>query len=123
MFFSVRNTIKIAGKVYKPCICYEVTSILELTVNKLVAEEKADTHKKYVYFCNGKVVEAEEEKTEKKCSNCDNNLGKEVCTGNSKNELIDTTGELKCWEKKQKKTKKEVEEEISSPEEIANEGF
>ena len=64
MFFSVRNTIKIAGKVYKPCICYEVTDMLELTVNKLVAEEKADMYKKYVYFCNGKVVEAKEEKAE-----------------------------------------------------------
>ena len=64
MFFSVNNTIKIAGKVYKPCICYKVTNTLELTVNKLVAEGKAELHKDYAYFCNGKIVEAKEEKAE-----------------------------------------------------------
>jgi hypothetical protein len=100
MFFSVNNTIKIAGKVYKPCICYKVTNTLELTVNKLVAEGKAELHKDYVYFCNGKIVEK-----------------KEVVKEN----LTTDTG------KKAKKGKKEVEEEIPSPEEIADnldsEGF
>lgn len=100
MFFSVNNTIKIAGKVYKPCICYKVTNILELTVNKLVAEGKAELHKDYVYFSNGKVIEKKE-------------VAKENLT-------TDTV-------KKAKKGKKEVEEEIPSPEEIADnlddEGF
>lgn len=102
MFFSVKASIKIAGKVYKPCICYKVTDILELTINKLVAEGKAETHKDYVYFCNGKIMEKKEEVKEKLTS--------------------DTS-------KKSKKAKKEVtvNEDIPSPEEIAdnldNEGF
>lgn len=102
MFFSVKTSIKIAGKVYKPCICYKVTSILELTINKLVAEGKAEIHKDYVYFCNGKITEKKEEAKEKLTS--------------------DTS-------KKSKKVKKEVtvNEDIPSPEEIAdnldNEGF
>ncbi len=100
MFFSVRNTIKIAGKVYKPCICYKVTNTLELTVNKLVAEGKAELYKDYVYFCNGKIVEKKEA---------------------VKESLTTDTG------KKAKKVKKEVEEDIPSPEEIADnldsEGF
>lgn len=102
MFFSVRNTIKIAGKVYKPCICYEVTNMLELTVNKLVAEGKADIHEKYAYFCNGKVVEAKEEKTEKSKS-------AEKSKKIKKDKKAETPSEIK-------------EEDIPSPEEIA-EGF
>lgn len=102
MFFSVRNTIKIAGKVYKPCICYEVTNTLALTVDKLVAEGKADVHKEYTYFCNGKVVEEKKEATE------------------------ETKSATKV--KNSKKEKKEVPAEtIPSPEEIADnldcEGF
>ena len=99
MFFSVNNTIKIAGKVYKPCICYEVTNMLELTINKLVAEEKADLYEKYVYFCNGKVVEAKNEKVE--------------------------PVEKSKKAKKDKKTENPLEtkeEDVPSPEEIA-EGF
>lgn len=69
MFFSVKVPIKIAGKAYKPCICYEVTSYLELTVDKLVKEGKADIYNKPVFFCNGKLVEekiVKEEKTVEK---------------------------------------------------------
>ena len=36
----------------------------------------------------------------KKCENCKNYLENGICTGNSKNELVDTTGELKCYEEK-----------------------
>ena len=35
MFFSVNESIKIGGKPFKPCICYEVTPYLERTVAKL----------------------------------------------------------------------------------------
>lgn len=99
MFFSVKTSIKIAGKVYKPCICYKVTDILELTINKLVAEGKAEIHKDYVYFCNGKVVEAKEEKTEPA----------EQLKKAKKGKKAETHTETK-------------EEDIPSPEEIA-EGF
>ena len=103
MFFSVRNTIKIAGKVYKPCICYEVNNTLALTVDKLVAEGKADVHEEYAYFCNGKVVEEKKEAIEEAKP-----------ATKAKNE------------KKEKKVPQvdTVEEDIPSPEEIANnEGF
>lgn len=102
MFFSVKTSIKIAGKVYKPCICYKVTDMLELTVNKLVAESKAETHKDYVYFCNGKVVEAKEEKTERA-------EPAEKSKKTKKDKKVETPSETK-------------EECIPSPEEIA-EGF
>ena len=56
MFFSVKRPMKILGKTYVPCICYEVTKFLEATVNKLVAEEKAVTYETGVGFMNGKVL-------------------------------------------------------------------
>lgn len=118
MFFSVKTTLKIAGKVYSPCICYEAKEVLIPTIEKLSNEGKAVIHSNKVFFQNGKILK-------KDCSICDNNLGKGVCAGNSKNGLVDTTGELKCFEKKRKKAKKEEVvplEEIPSPEEIA-EGF
>ena len=66
MFFSVKNPIKIGGKLYKPCICYELTAHLELTIEKLVKEDKVSLYENKVFFCNGKLVKAEEKKTEKK---------------------------------------------------------
>ena len=32
MFFSVKHSISIGGKVYMPCVCYDLTKVLELTV-------------------------------------------------------------------------------------------
>lgn len=58
MFFSVKAPIKIAGKVFQPCICYEVTKVIELNVEKLVAEGKAVKYEERVFFQNGKVIEA-----------------------------------------------------------------
>jgi hypothetical protein len=57
MFFVVKNAISIGGKPFKPCICYEVTPYLELTVNKLVKEGKVDLFENRVFFQNGKVLE------------------------------------------------------------------
>lgn len=56
MFFSVKRPMKILGKTYVPCVCYEVTKFLEATVNKLVSEEKAVTYETGVGFMNGKVL-------------------------------------------------------------------
>ena len=97
MFFSVKSSIKIAGKVYSPCICYEAKEVLAPTIEKLAKDGKARIHEERVYFQNGKILE------------------KKVVV-----------------EEKPKKTKKEkavpavdtVEEDIPSPEEIAdNEDF
>lgn len=64
MFFSVKTSIKIAGKVYSPCICYEAKEALIPTIEKLVADGKAYSFKERVYFQNGKVLEKKEEKNE-----------------------------------------------------------
>ena len=89
MFFSVKSSVKIAGKVYTPCVCYALPDVLKATVEKMVAEGKAYIYDHKVAFQNGKVLE------------------KEV-------KLV--------TDKKSKKGKKEEtkEEEIPSPEEIAD---
>ena len=127
MFFSVKQPIRIAGKDYIPCVCYPLPRFLEYTVEDLQKKGKATTYDKMVFFRNGKLVEKPAEKVENKCDECDNNLGKGACTGNSKNGMVDTTGELKCFEKKSKKKKEAPveepapeEEPIPSPEEIAD---
>lgn len=73
MFFSVKKMIKIGGKVYKPCICYEVTRALELTLQKLTSAGKAVIYDERVFFQNGKIIKTEamlkaEKKAEKKAS-------------------------------------------------------
>lgn len=57
MFFSVKHSIRIAGKVYMPCICYNLTKFLELTVKDLEKRGKATIHDKMVFFQNGKIIE------------------------------------------------------------------
>ena len=57
MFFSVKHSIRIAGKVYIPCICYNLTKFLELTVKDLEKQGKVTIHDKMVFFQNGKIIE------------------------------------------------------------------
>ena len=56
MFFSVKSATKIAGKSYKPCICYPVTKFLEETVKKLSSTGKAVIYPERVFFQNGKLL-------------------------------------------------------------------
>lgn len=74
MFFSVKTPMKIAGKVYLPCICYPLSRFLEHTVDYLVKKDKAVKYDEMVFFQNGKVLptqkelkakEKEEKKTKK----------------------------------------------------------
>lgn len=65
MFFSVKKAIKLNGKLYIPCVCYEVTKELEATVNKLVTEEKAYKFESRVFFQNGKVLPSLKERENK----------------------------------------------------------
>jgi hypothetical protein len=131
MFFSVKYSVKIAGKVYSPCICYALPETLRPTIEKLIKEGKAYTYDHKVFFQNGKVLEKKESKKTDSCEECDNSLGNGKCLGSSKNGLVDTTGEHKCFEKKGKKEKKvpraDTVVDIPSPEEIADnldsEGF
>lgn len=57
MFFSVKHSIRIGGKVYMPCICYELTKVLELTIKDLEKQGKATIHNKMVFFQNGTIIE------------------------------------------------------------------
>ena len=72
MFFSVKSAVKLAGKVYVPCICYPLPDVLAPTVEKMVKEERAYIYDHKVAFQNGKVlvkkVEEAEVKAEKKPS-------------------------------------------------------
>lgn len=93
MFFSVKSSVKIAGKVYTPCVCYPVTDFLKATVDKMAKEDKAFLYEDRVFFQNGKVIEKKAVEAKP----------------------VET--------KKTKKAKKEViegEEEIPSPQEIAD---
>lgn len=57
MFFSVKVPVKIGGKAYKTCICYDLTETLKSTVEKLVEAGKAEIYSELKFFCNGKIVE------------------------------------------------------------------
>ena len=92
MFFSVKSAVKIAGKVYTPCVCYSLPDFLRATIEKMVKEEKAYIYDHKVAFQNGKVLEKKVE-------------AKSVETKKSK---------------KDKKEEIKKEEEIPSPEEIAD---
>lgn len=96
MFFSVKSPVKIAGKVYTPCICYALPDILLPTVDKMVAEGRAYKFENKVFFQNGKVIEKKEEKP-----------------------VADKPKKEKKA-KKEAEVKSEVESEIASPEEIAD---
>ena len=105
MFFSVKTSIKIADKVYSPCICYEAKEALIPTIEKLVADGKAYSFKERVYFQNGRVLVKKAEPKQ-----------------------ADSYEEPKRFEKKGKKEKKvpqaDTVVDIPSPEEIAdNEDF
>lgn len=56
MYFSVKSSVKIAGKVYTPCICYPLSEFLTPTINKMVEEGKAVIYKDKVFFQNGRVL-------------------------------------------------------------------
>ena len=57
MFFSVKVPMKIGGKAFHTCICYDLTEALKTTVEKLASEGKAEIYKEQKFFCNGKLVE------------------------------------------------------------------
>lgn len=60
MFFSVKTPVRIAGKVYMPCICYSLVRNLESTIKRLEEKGKAVIHADAVFFQNGKIIEGKE---------------------------------------------------------------
>lgn len=91
MFFSVKSAVKIAGKVYIPCICYPLSDFLKATIEKMEKEERAYIYDCKVAFQNGRVL-------------------KKVKAKPAETKKI----------KKAKKEEIKEEEEIPSPEEIAD---
>ena len=65
MYFSVRKYIKIAGKTYTPCVCYDLPNELVATVEKLQSEGKATIYTEPVGFMNGKILRKEVKKVVK----------------------------------------------------------
>lgn len=57
MFFSVKVPMKIGGKSFHTCICYDLTETLKSTVERLAEEGKAVIYSEPKFFCNGKIVE------------------------------------------------------------------
>lgn len=95
MFFSVIKPIRIGGRVYRPCICYEIASYLRSTVEKLEKEGTVKVYSEKVYFCNGKIVP------------------KQVA-------IKENVTTEKTKKNKKEKVAEEVKEEVLSPEEIAD---
>lgn len=62
MFFSVRKNYRIGGRLYQPCICYELTRELEDTIKGLVTKGTARLYNERVFFQNGNVLQAVPEK-------------------------------------------------------------
>lgn len=64
MYFSVLRDIKIAGKVYRPCVSYPVKPELKATVESLVLRGKAVLRDEDLRFANGAPVYPGKEKKE-----------------------------------------------------------
>lgn len=65
MFFSVKSSTKILGKVYTPCVCYQATEVLVPTIEKMAKEGKAYIYENRVSFQNGKLLVKNVAKEEK----------------------------------------------------------
>lgn len=63
-YFSVRKPIRIAGKTYIPCICYEGTRFLERTIQELEKKGKACIYDHRVFFQSGRLLVKKDEKKE-----------------------------------------------------------
>lgn len=66
MFFSVKKSMLIGGKVYYPCICYVLSSALEETIFYLKNKGQAEIYPIKVHFQNGKVIEDLDKITKRK---------------------------------------------------------
>ena len=65
MYFSVRTSLSIAGKVYTPCVCYKAPDALIPTIEKLTKEGKACIYDHRVSFQNGKILASVKEREAK----------------------------------------------------------
>ena len=66
MFFSVRKSVRIGGRLFIPCVCYEGGRVYEKPVQDLVDKGLAVIWPQRVFFQNGSVIERSAPK--KECS-------------------------------------------------------
>ncbi len=94
MFFSVKTALKIAGKVYIPCVCYPLPEVLAPTIDKLVGENKAVKYEEHVFFQNGAVIKTEKmlKEEKKEAKKVERKTKKEVTA--EKKEEVDLLKEL-----------------------------
>lgn len=60
MFFTVKKNIKVAGKYYRPCVCYELPQYLLPTIRDLEEKGTATITEEPVFFQNGTQIDSEE---------------------------------------------------------------
>ena len=56
MYFIVKRSLKIGGKLYKPCICYPMGERMLPTIKELKESGLTDYFEKPVFFQNGKLL-------------------------------------------------------------------
>jgi hypothetical protein len=66
MFFTVKKNLKIGGKYFRPCICYDLPQFMLLTVRKLEAQGDAEITEEPVFFQNGAKIDPKELKRKEK---------------------------------------------------------
>ena len=96
MYFSVKNQVKIGGKVYKTCICYKTeNTVIMNTIENLAKKDLAVIYDEKRYFCNGKLVKtsAEKEAEEKAKKKAERKAKKEAVEEKAEIVLEDTTEE------------------------------
>lgn len=79
MFFTTKKNIKIAGKFYRPCVCYELPQFLLTTVKDLAEKGVASITEEPVFFQNGSKIDAEElDRKHKEAKKLERELKKEA---------------------------------------------
>ena len=57
MFFSVKKSVSIGGRMFIPCVCYECGKLYEKPVQELVDKDMAVMWPQRVFFQSGRVIE------------------------------------------------------------------
>jgi len=109
MYFSVVHPIKIAGKLYRPSICYPVTDALKATITKLAQSNLVVMYDYKVRFVSGKpyAVEGLEAKAKQAQKALDEQNAKDrAAKYGSITKVDETSEEVKSSTAKKKSTKK-----------------
>ena len=96
MFFTTKKNIKIAGKYYRPCVCYELPQFLLTTIKDLAEKGVASITEEPVFFQNGAKIDTEElERKHKEAKKLEREQKKEAkkAKKSSSQETEETTNE------------------------------